>query len=157
MIPQHRVGEFIPSNFPVFGIAIPKSSKMPISLAKLTIAVLAAASVALGREGKGREIGGKMGTEWDMDVMGNMGSNLQLVDVTASCNTGWEGAEVCCQRSLWNTKRACSDSFSAGIARSKLRPLGDSFSTGTARSKLCRLPANSANPRFEERNASSTK
>ena len=37
---------------------------------------------------------GKMGTNWNIAVIGQMGINLQLLDVTYPCSEGWEGPEL---------------------------------------------------------------
>ena len=46
------------------------------------------------REGKGSKIWGKIGTKWDIAVMGQTDRNLQLVDVIHPLSEGREGPEL---------------------------------------------------------------
>jgi hypothetical protein len=74
---------------------------------------------SLGRQTNGPKIRGKMWTKWGpngKDVMGQMGINLQLVDVSYPCSEGWEGHELA-SSPHHACRKGCSDSFRRGIVR----------------------------------------
>ena len=57
-------------------------------------------SLFLRREGKMSKNWGEMGTKSGIADMGQMGTNLQLVDVICPCSEGREGPDVCFRPSL---------------------------------------------------------
>ena len=71
-----------------------------------TFSVLPVLSISMRGGAAGSKIGVKLGAKWDGRGVGQMGVNLQMVDVIDPCSEGWEGPDVCFQPSLCRLARA---------------------------------------------------